>query len=320
MGEGMSLRVHQYHSLRSGPRLLVLGAVHGNETCGAQALQRAVHWLDQAQDTLTCGTLTIIPITNTKAYALGTREGDRNLNRRLVRNSAPVNHEDRVAQVLLDLMAQHDVLLDLHSFRSQSEAFVMLGPRNNANTLESFCHEHEESELAQALGPTRMVEGWMGAYRHYCDLMQAQGIDGVDPDAGVGTTEAMRRLGGYGLTLECGNHHDPQAVEVAWAAFWRTLAHLGMLSAPVVPPAWSNRVFDVLKLHDVLVRTHEHDRLVRTWGAFESYESGTPLVIRHDGVEVRTQTDGRIVFPSSEVEIGEEWFYLAQPSNRFTGQ
>lgn len=314
----MSLRVHQYHSLHSGPRLLVLGAVHGNETCGTQALQKAVHWLDHAQATLVRGTLTIVPITNTKAYARGTREGDRNLNRRLVRNPAPMNHEDRVGQALLNLMAQHDVLLDLHSFRSQSEAFVMLGPRNNTRSLEPFSFQHEETALARALGPTRMVEGWMAAYERYCDLMLAQGHADVDPDSGVGTTEAMRRLGGYGVTLECGNHHDPQAVEVAWNAFWRTLAHLGMLSAPVVPPAPENRVFDVLRLHDVLVRTHEDDRLARTWSAFERYESDTLLVTRHDGCEVRTETDGRVVFPSAEVVVGEEWFYLAEASNRFT--
>ena len=37
-----SLRVHQFHGLRPGPRLIVLGAVHGNEVAGPLAIGRAL--------------------------------------------------------------------------------------------------------------------------------------------------------------------------------------------------------------------------------------------------------------------------------------
>jgi predicted deacylase len=316
----MTLRIHQYHSLHAGPRLLVLGAVHGNETCGTKALRQAIDWLDANKASVTRGTLTMIPVTNTKAYAQGTREGDRNLNRRLVSNAAPKDHEDRVGQALLREMAEHDVLLDLHSFRSHGEAFVMLGPRNNDHALEPFSQQHNENALAQALGPTRMVEGWMEIYARYCSLARENGHAEADPDLGVGTTEAMRRLGGYGVTLECGNHLDPATGEVAWNAIWRTLQHLGMLSAPVVSPAPENRVFDVLRLHDVLVRNHQNDHLSRSWNAFEAYENGALLATRHGGHEVRAESDGRIVFPSVEVPVGEEWLYLARASDRFAVQ
>ena len=37
-----SLRMHQFHGLRPGPRLIVLGAVHGNEVAGPLAIGRAL--------------------------------------------------------------------------------------------------------------------------------------------------------------------------------------------------------------------------------------------------------------------------------------
>jgi len=37
-----SLRVHQFHGLQPGPRLIVLGAVHGNEVAGVRAIERVL--------------------------------------------------------------------------------------------------------------------------------------------------------------------------------------------------------------------------------------------------------------------------------------
>ena len=50
-----------------------------------------------------------------------------------------------------------------------------------------------------------------------------------DPAYGIGTTEYMRSQGGYAITLECGQHDDPAAPEVAYRAIRRTLAHLGLV-------------------------------------------------------------------------------------------
>ena len=54
-------------------------------------------------------------------------------------------------------------------------------------------------------------------------------------DYGVGTTETMRRFGGIGITLECGQHEDDAAPHVAYQAILNSLAHLGMLSDAVAP-------------------------------------------------------------------------------------
>ena len=76
-----TLDILQYRSLRRGPRLVILGAVHGNETCGTAAIRRFAGELAAGEYTITRGTLTLVPVANPVAFALGRREGDRNLNR-----------------------------------------------------------------------------------------------------------------------------------------------------------------------------------------------------------------------------------------------
>ncbi|MFM7570724.1 MAG: succinylglutamate desuccinylase/aspartoacylase family protein, partial [Betaproteobacteria bacterium] len=78
-----SLRVHQFHGLQPGPRLIVLGAVHGNEVAGVRAIERVLGEIESGALLILRGSLTLIPITNPLAHQLGTRSGDRNLNRNL---------------------------------------------------------------------------------------------------------------------------------------------------------------------------------------------------------------------------------------------
>ena len=72
-----SLRVHQFHGLRPGPRLIVLGAVHGNEVAGPLAIGRALAELDAGRWRIERGVVTFVPVTNPLAHALGQRTGDR---------------------------------------------------------------------------------------------------------------------------------------------------------------------------------------------------------------------------------------------------
>ena len=64
-----SLRIHQFAGLEAGPRVLVLGAVHGNEVCGARAIERVVRELDEGRLSIARGTLTLVPVTNPRAAA-----------------------------------------------------------------------------------------------------------------------------------------------------------------------------------------------------------------------------------------------------------
>jgi predicted deacylase len=308
-------------SANPGTRLIVLGAVHGNETCGTHAITRLAAELDAGMLRLARGCLTLVPVTNPLAYANARRTGDRNLNRKLAPTETPREYEDHVANWLCPLLAQHEVLLDLHSFQSASAPFVMVGPENNAGTLEPFTQAAREEALVVRLGVGRAVDGWLDTYaagaarrRELAASMSSTALD-TDPSYGIGTTEYMRSVGGCALTLECGQHDDPRGRDVAYQAILNTLAHLRLIDAPDPPPVAR---LEGLRLCELFPRLHAGDTFVRGWKSFDAVAAGTRIATRHDGSTVVSPFDGYVVFPNPLAQPGNEWFYLAKPQPRLT--
>ncbi|MDM0013953.1 succinylglutamate desuccinylase/aspartoacylase family protein [Variovorax sp. J22P168] len=315
-----TLRVHGFSALRQGPRLIVLGGVHGNETCGSAGIERVLAELDRRALTLLRGQLTLVPVANPLARRLLRREGERNLNRLFQPTppgAEPADYEARITDLLCPLLERHEVLLDLHSFQSQGEAFAMIGPRDNTGALEPFARAFEEGQLALHLGTPRVVEGWLDIYA--AGLAQrGLAADAAAMAFGWGTNEYMRSRGGYGVTLECGQHEDPAAPEVAYQAILSTLRLLGMLAPdPAAPPP---RRPELLRLVSVTDRLHEGDSFVREWATFDPVARGEPIGMRADGRLLEADRDGFIVFPNAEALPGTEWFYFAVESERDLGR
>lgn len=314
----LQLRSLSYHGLAPGPRLLILGAVHGNEVCGTLAITQLLEEIDSGALALERGTVTFVPVTNPLAYQLRQRTGERNLNRNMAPSAIPQDFEDRIANVLCPLLDSHDALLDLHSFHTGGAPFVMIGPQNNQGELEPFARAAEEMQLALNTGPHRIVEGWLDTYaRGVQRRATAPAVEGAgrtqslvtDPNYGVGTTEYMRSRGGYAVTLECGQHDDPQAVQVARHAILQTLALLGICSLARAP-VQADR--EILRLVDVTDREHAGDRFSREWRSFDAVKAGELIGVRHSGQEVKAPADGFVVFPNPGAEVAQEWFYFAQ--------
>lgn len=318
--QAVSFYSSTFTGLKPGVRLIVLGAVHGNETCGTQAIQRVMAEIHAGTLHIAAGNVTFVPVTNPLAYARKQRMGDRNLNRNLYPQAKPTEFEDHVANWLCPLLAQHEVLLDLHSFHTPGEPFVMLGPDNNIGTLEPFAQAAREEALALRLGVRRMVDGWLDTYAAGVQRRVAQhpieaetrGLN-TDPRYGVGTTEYMRSVGGCALTLECGQHEDRAAPEVAYRAILNTLAHLGHIGQPE-PPAAVNP--QALRLYQVVDKVHIDDNFSQAWASFDPVAAGELIGVRQDRSEVRAEDDGFIVFPNPKALPGQEWFYLARRSGR----
>ncbi len=323
-----SLELIQFNSLGRGPRLIVLGAVHGNEVCGSQAIRRVLAEFASGQLRVKRGQVSFVPITNAMAYAKGQREGDRNLNRDFRPAVVPLDNEDRIANVLAPLLAGHDILLDLHSFNSQGNPFIFLGPENNHGELEPFDQQAKEEAFAAALGPRRVVHGWMPAF--------ALGVSRRANDKisyGVGTTEYMRAQGGIAVTVECGNHGDPQAPEVAYQAIHRALRNFDLIevcqvhgAAAPVPSTVGGKAepAEVLELYEVIDRNDLEDAFVKPWRSFDPVQAGE--VIAHRAAQngqaaqaVTAPQAGRVVFPNPKALVGKEWFYLARVSHRSLG-
>lgn len=313
-----TLRIHGYAALEPGPRLIVLGGVHGDETCGTAGIERAVAGFDAGALRLLRGQLTMVPVANPLARRRLRREGERNLNRLFeptAPGQQPADYEARITNLLCPLLDRHEVLLDLHSFQSEGEAFAMIGPRDNAGTLEPFARAFEEGQLALHLRTPRVVEGWLDIYA--AGVAQRAGGKPVDPGEvafGRGTNEYMRSRGGYGVTLECGQHEDPSAPRIAYEAILSALRLLGMIAPEpgAAPPPKPS----LLRLVSVVDRFHEEDQFVREWATFDPVSRGDPIAVREDGSMLHADRDGFIVFPNAEALPGTEWFYFAVESDR----
>ena len=315
------LRSHTFHGLAPGPRLLVLGAVHGNEVSGSKGIVQVLEAIDSGALVIARGTVTFVPITNPLAHQLKQRVGDRNLNRNMAPSAIPQDFEDRIANVLCPLLETHDVLLDLHSFHTGGAPFVMIGPQDNTGTLEPFSLAADEMQLALHTGAPRIVEGWLDTYARGVQRRATRADDAFDnisarsqtlvtnPNYGVGTTEYMRSRGGYAVTLECGQHDDPAGIGVARHAILQTLGLLGITSSSPTPPASSP---EILRLVDVTDKAHASDTFTREWRSFDAVKAGDMIGVRHSGEEVKAQGDGFVVFPNPRGEVGQEWFYFAK--------
>ncbi len=306
-----------YTGLGKGPRLIVTGAVHGNETCGTKAIRRVMEEIDSGKLLIANGSVTFVPVTNPLAYALEQRSGERNLNRNLFPNDDPQDFEDQIANWLCPLLAQHDVLLDLHSFNAQSEPFVMVGPQNNDGPLQPFKLADKERALAVRLGVRRFVDGWLGTYgqgvqRRMTDASQLETVLRY----GVGTTEYMRTTGGYALTLECGQHADPAAPDVGYRAIMNTLAFLKVIEAPEPAPVAADQMeaLSMVVVHD---KQDKADSFVRQWSSFDPVAKGQQIGVRADGTPVTSELDGRILFPDVNAGANQEWYYLTRPNPDF---
>ncbi len=312
-----------FTAVQSGKRVLITGAVHGNELAGMHGIRRVITEIESGQLQIVCGVVTFVPITNPMAYAMRRRVGDRNLNRNLQPTDTPTEFEDHIANWLCPLMAQHEALLDLHSFQAQGQAFVMVGPESNSGSLEPTIHGDTERDWALRLGVNRAVDGWLGTYAAGVQERRARAAT-LDPTAGkrhdldakygVGTTEYMRSTGGMALTLECGQHEDPNGTEVAYRAIRNTLALFGVTD-DAKPSLAANP--EGLHIAQVIDKFDAADTFSRAWQSFDLLEAGDVIGTRANGESLTAPKNGCILFPNAVAEANHEWFYLTEATSRF---
>jgi len=301
-----------FNGLAPGRKLIVVGAVHGNEVCGTKAILRVIEDCRAGRITIRRGKVTFVPIANLKAYQQNTREGDRNLNRDFGDKPIPQNYEDKVANVLGPLLREHETLLDLHSFSSEGEPFIFCGPLNNNGPVEPFRWAKEEAAFAARLGVDIVMHGWLDNYARLLALRAENGFRVGHVAEGVGTTEYMRFSGGYAVTLECGSHTDPEAVNIAYRAILNALAHLELVDAPA-PEVSMTRGVQVVQ---AVLCMNEGDHLTQAWKTGDAVKAGEVIARRADGEPLLAPSDGMVVFPNASAKPGDGFYYFAAPSSR----
>ena len=213
-----------------GPRLIVTGAVHGNEKCGTQG-DLARHGGDRqrrARDPLGRGDL--------RPDRQSARLCDARPRGRAQPQPQP-RPEGRP-----------------RGFRGPRRQLAVPAPRAARRAARPAFHARGDRALRDA-GPARQqradralrafgegARAWRGILgvsplrrglaRHLRERRRAPRRRGrwaaglnTDPRYGVGTTEYMRSVGGYAITLECGQHDAASSPEVAYRAIRNVLDH-----------------------------------------------------------------------------------------------
>ncbi|WP_102224869.1 L,D-transpeptidase family protein [Acidimangrovimonas sediminis] len=309
-----------FRALHPGPKLLITGAVHGNEPCGPAAIDRAISAFRSGALRLTRGQVTFVPVMNPLAWAQNTREGMRNLNRDLCERPVPEDNEDRLGNVICPIMRAHDILIDLHSFAAEGEAFALFGQAGTGGVPEGlpedhpegFAHAEAELALARALGVPLLAHGWMAAHARALEQRRAIGGPAGVPAHGVGTTEYMRFTGGYAVTVECGQHLDPRAPDIALQVILNGLSHLHMIDRPLPP----NPAPRVIEISEAILAEDDGDRMLRRFRAGEEVRKGEVIGTRASGAEIRAPADGALIFAGIKAEAGTELAFQCRPSTR----
>ncbi|MCR4260743.1 MAG: succinylglutamate desuccinylase/aspartoacylase family protein [Candidatus Colwellbacteria bacterium] len=278
------IKKHTFTSNNPGPTVLIFGAIHGNEVCGAEALNKLAHNLSSNTTHLLKGRLIMVPVANPKAFEHNTRYANKDLNRVFKLTKNPKTYEEKLSNELCRLVGQSDFLLDIHSLHTEGKPFV-------------FLDDPSQDEYAKALGIHDGLSGWPELYEN-----NAQHSD---------TIKYALSLDKRALLLECGSHKDPKSIEVAYNAVNNLL---GFLDMTTVKP---NTAFDFnnIRMQEIFTLKHPLDKLVKKWQHLDPIKRGDLLANAEDGPIV-AKYDGFVIMPNHDALVGDEWFYLGKQDQK----
>jgi len=290
----------------SGPLLVVLASVHGNEPAGYHAARRVLARL--AQDEIPLSGRLLCLVGNRAALAAGVRYRDADLNRlwtpavvaRLRRGgslaAAPADEEEaRELLAILDAQPRtaRRTVLDLHTTSGASLPFAVLADslpnRRLARALEVPVILGLEEQLDGTLLSVLEADGWI-----------TSGCEG-------------------------GRHEDPASIDHCEAAIWLAMEAAGVLEADVgrVPLEAARarlraarrgvpRVFEVRYRHAI----SPADRFLMNpgWASFRTVAANQALGVDRDG-PVLAPEQGRLLMPLYQ-PTGSDGFFLMRPVPR----
>jgi predicted deacylase len=287
-----------FDSGTAGPHVAITAIVHGNEPCGALALE----WLLQQDTRPICGKLSFAFI-NVDAYHAfdpdvpdATRWIDEDFNRlwapgRLDDPHRPVTSEVRRAREVRPWLDSVDLLLDIHSMQHKTEALTIAG----------LCPKGRH--LARDVGYPCLVVN----------------------DHGHSEGMRMRDYGGFSdpassrnaMLVECGQHWEAAAEGIAIETSIRFLRATGAV-APDFGQDWiakrpapeSLKFFQVSQA--VTIQTDDF-RFAQNWTGLETIPKNT--LIAYDGAtEIRApHPETVLIMPSRRLWRGKTAVRLAEP-------
>jgi len=282
--------VNRFAAAEPGPHVLVTALTHGNEICGAIALDR----LFRAERRPRQGKLTLA-FDNIAAYRnfdprvpVASRFVDEDFNRLwapATLDGTRRSTELARARDLRPIVDAADFLLDIHSMQYSTAPLMLAG------TLD------KSVALARRVGIPELI---------MCDAGHAAG-------------PRMRDYGGFGdpgsaktaLLIEAGQHWERRAAEVATDVMLRFLTAVGTLSQDDAAPLGgadfaAHPVQRIIQVTEAVTITGDTFEFVQDFRGLEMLPQKGTLIERDNGHEIRTPYDECVlIMPSRRFVRGQ---------------
>lgn len=284
----------------TGPTLIVVAGLHGNEPMGVIGLQRALTRLSTTGTSVAGRVIGLVG--NRKALSVGRRYIDHDLNRawfpdriELLRASPePRSPEDREAieldrelEPLIQEASGQVFVLDLHTTSGPGPPFSVL-----------------EDTLAN---------------RSFALNFPVPMVLGFEEEVGGTLSHYLCRRGLTGIGFEAGQHQEPKAADRAEAAVWIAFEAAGLLSSdhPELGKARRWLATESAQLPAIVEVRYRHAisgnddfRMEPGHRTFQPVEQGQPLARDRSG-DVTSPTEGMLLMPLYQ-EQGDDGFFVVR--------
>lgn len=274
--------VHTFDSGVPGPHVMINALTHGNEVCGAIVVDALLRFgLRPRRGRLT------LSFANVAAYARfdpaqpdKSRYVDGDFNRvwmaSVLDDPSRRSVELDRARAMRPVIDTVDFLLDLHSMHEKSKPLIVAGPLDKG------------IELAVQLGTPATV---------ICDEGHPEGRRMRDYE-GFGDAGSAKNA----LLIECGQHWEQRAVDVARDCTARFLLLCGVIDESDLPPGWLEplpRQMTVVRVTEPVVAKSMDFRFAGDYTGLETFAKAGAVIAWSDGKPVVTPYDDcMLVMPS----------------------
>jgi succinylglutamate desuccinylase len=305
--------IGRFEGRQSGPLVIAIGAVHGNEPAGVQGITAALQWMEIGNKAAFSGNFVGL-IGHCRAFQLGQRFLERDLNRMwttaevAAARALPLADRSAEARELVELDDSLKTLIDQY----QPEKIVLIDLHTTSATGGIFTIPFEDEAsilLARALNAPvirGLLDGLSGTLLHY--LAEQPWQDGWQPSQTAG------------LAFEAGQHNDQHSASHCALALMLALQACGCLQPNALQQAIQEILHNYQKegLPDMARLTYVHhiqpeDEFVMRPGYenFQPVVQGEHLANDRNG-PVKAPMSGLILMPLYQKK-GTDGFFLVQP-------
>ncbi len=280
------IEAHTIKGMEDGPKLLIFGAVHGNEHCGPKGIRKCLEQIKSGDLKIKKGSVTFVPVCNPAAYEKNVRCIEHNLNRIIYPHDNPTGPEEEFANQICKLIESHDILLDIHSYSSGEEPFLFLDKDDAAHRA-----------YVGALPFAYWLKDWNVLYAG-------------NPQLGKGTcTFYAHSQGKIAAVIECGNHKNPHGGQLAYESILACLHHFGLADAVKPDRFPMPSAVTVISMREMVIKDRE-GKFTKSWKFLDRARKNETIAIYNDGLEIKAPYDAVMIMPLETTPVGTEWFYL----------